>query len=168
MARKSRDHDHGFNWLLDLGSWQLALGIVYQCQYDVGVFLTLPLPLDLKLRLRLRLRLLLSRWDLRLISAPSSVASVFFLNAFKHLRNLLFNVRTCVRCSMMMMMKIASASLLGQPQPHPHPCPSPFPTATSKLPRLWRDDEANITNLRVINRRPTGQPSNQATKQPAE
>jgi len=28
-----------------------------------------------------------------------ATASVFFLNAFKHLRNLLFNVRTCVRCS---------------------------------------------------------------------
>ncbi|EDX08723.1 GD13510 [Drosophila simulans] len=28
MARKSRDHDHGFNWLLNLGCWLLALGIV--------------------------------------------------------------------------------------------------------------------------------------------
>jgi len=61
MARKSRDHDHGFNWLLDLGCWLLALGIV---PVRVRVFLTL-------LWTWTRLRLLLSRWDPR----PSTFAS---------------------------------------------------------------------------------------------
>jgi len=81
-----------------------------------------------------------------------ATASVFFLNAFKHLRNLLFNVRTCVRCS----------PRRGDDDDDDEDRLAPCGWAPIhlhfhfqlrfQLPRLWRDDEANITNLRVINR----------------
>lgn len=156
------------SWILTVGCCLLALGIV---PVRVRVFLTL-------LWTWSRLRLLLSRWDAPVASLCLclATASVFFLNAFKHLRNLLFNVRTCVRCSPRWdgddddddEDRLAPSD---SPYPNPFPIPKHFHfyfyfQLRLQLPRLWRDDEANITNLRVINqqRRPSHSWVNQLTR----
>lgn len=45
MARKSRDHDHGFNWLLNLDCWLLSVGSWHSTSTSSSIFNS-PMDLD--------------------------------------------------------------------------------------------------------------------------